>query len=241
VGSTSAIDRPLDRLAGTRPCATPPPRSYSCSATPFGGDDGACIGDIVAISCPTTHLCVTTDDSGQLVGSLNPARLGAQWVSFRITTFPLYEGADPGHIAISCAPSGVCALTNSLNGDIFTTAHPLAGPAAWHLSHIRDREITSISCPSSRLCVAVDSHDQALTSTDPGAVRSTWSAQKIDPAFISYEAPASLSAVACPSDRLCIAVDDNGNELVGRRHDPERGAADALRHVAIVVRRRRPN
>jgi hypothetical protein len=73
-------------------------------------------------------------------------------------------------------------------------------------------ELTSVSCPSSALCVTVDTAGSVLVSDDPGAPTPTWSTPaNIDGANI-------FESVSCPSVSLCVAVDFAGNAVVS--HDP---------------------
>lgn len=74
-------------------------------------------------------------------------------------------------------------------------------------------DLTSVSCPSSSLCVTVDSAGSVLVSDDPGASVPTWS----PPADI--DGANFLGGVSCPSLSLCVAVDYSGNALVS--HDPD--------------------
>ena len=73
-------------------------------------------------------------------------------------------------------------------------------------------DLTSVSCPSSTLCVTVDTAGSALFSDDPGAATPTWS----QPA--NEDGTNVFTGVSCPSISLCVAVDYEGNALVS--HDP---------------------
>jgi hypothetical protein len=74
-------------------------------------------------------------------------------------------------------------------------------------------ELIGVSCPSSALCVIVDSAGDVLTSDDPGAATPTWSRPaNVDGANI-------FESVSCPSLSLCVAVDSAGNAVVS--HDPD--------------------
>lgn len=81
----------------------------------------------------------------------------------------------------------------------------------WHrplrLESAADGGVLAVSCPSDRLCVAVDATGHALFSTRPTRGAHSWSR----PARI--DGSNSLTGVSCPTTRLCVAVDDNGNVL----------------------------
>lgn len=66
---------------------------------------------------------------------------------------------------------------------------------------------SALACPSSTLCVAVDSAGDVLLSTDPGSARPAWKIASIDPGH-------ALQAVSCASETLCAAVDEAGSVFV---------------------------
>lgn len=74
--------------------------------------------------------------------------------------------------------------------------------------------LTSVSCASAALCVAVDNAGQVLVSTSP-ATFGSWTARAID-------GTTPLASVSCPSESLCVAVDRLGKALVGEQ--PASGA-----------------
>jgi hypothetical protein len=70
----------------------------------------------------------------------------------------------------------------------------------------RNGGVDAVSCPSTKLCVAVDASGFVITTTTPTASRHVWSrTARID--------STSLTGVSCPSTRLCVAVDDAGSVL----------------------------
>jgi hypothetical protein len=81
----------------------------------------------------------------------------------------------------------------------------------WHrplrLEPAADGGMLAVSCPSNRLCVAVDATGHALFSTRPTRGARSWSR----PAHI--DGSNSLTGISCPTIRLCVAVDDSGNVL----------------------------
>jgi len=92
---------------------------------------------------------------------------------------------------------------------VVATSDPVGGAGAWHLSNIDgNNTANAVSCPSTSLCVAVDSNGNALTSTDPTGGGSAWTVDNVD-------AGASMGGVACPAVGLCVASDFAGYTLVG--------------------------
>jgi hypothetical protein len=63
--------------------------------------------------------------------------------------------------------------------------------------------LSSVSCPSESLCVAVDREGNALSTGSPGSLATPWTKVGID-------AGQQLSSVSCASASLCVAVDRHG-------------------------------
>ncbi|MHB1468620.1 MAG: hypothetical protein ACYCX7_05625, partial [Solirubrobacteraceae bacterium] len=63
-------------------------------------------------------------------------------------------------------------------------------------------KLTSVSCPSTSECVAVDSEGEAFVSGNPG-VSGSW-------APVSVAAGKDLTGVSCGASNLCVAVDSEG-------------------------------
>ena len=87
--------------------------------------------------------------------------------------------------------------------------------------------ITSISCPSESLCVAVDGSGYVLTSSNAFTPAPTWTAALIDRAT-------AIDAVSCASAQLCVAVDHEGSAIVSS--DPAGGASAWSRQPSIDAR-----
>jgi hypothetical protein len=65
---------------------------------------------------------------------------------------------------------------------------------------------SSVSCPTSGLCVAVGAGGTVVTSSSPTGGTSTWTVAHVDGANW-------VTAVSCPSSDFCIAVDQVGNVI----------------------------
>ena len=64
--------------------------------------------------------------------------------------------------------------------------------------------LTAISCPSSSLCVAVDSFGDTVVSTDPSGGTGAWTVTQVD-------SGTGFTDVSCPSASLCVATDGRAN------------------------------
>jgi hypothetical protein len=100
------------------------------------------------------------------------------------------------------------------------TAAQAAPGIRWHravrIEPASNGGVQAVSCPSTRLCVAVDASGHELFSTRPTGGKGSWSrAGRIDGGN-------SLTGISCPTTRLCVAVDENGVVLTTTR--PTKGA-----------------
>jgi hypothetical protein len=123
--------------------------------------------------------------------------------------------AGTGHRALTALASLVlgCALCCG------SAAAPPAGAIRWgplvHVApHPHDPSVMNgVSCPSVSFCVAVDGEGDALTSRNPGGDTPDWRWVLADPSNPAGTDGAYLTAVSCPSERLCVAVDSSGNAV----------------------------
>ncbi|MEA2315663.1 MAG: alpha-galactosidase, partial [Solirubrobacteraceae bacterium] len=83
-----------------------------------------------------------------------------------------------------------------------------APPLGWSpTGQIDSSGLSSVSCSSEALCVAVDHAGNALSTSDPNSLVPSWSApSSIDPG-------ASLNSLACAAPSTCVAVDGLGAAL----------------------------
>ena len=105
---------------------------------------------------------------------------------------------------------------------MLVSTHPLRGASTWRRAAL-DPGLDSLTCPSSSLCVGVDSAGNVVTSTNPARASSwrTVSAGDRSPTYecIHYQQPSDctemlLSDGSCASPHLCVALDQAGNVVV---------------------------
>jgi hypothetical protein len=145
---------------------------------------------------------------------------------------------------VSCPEPGFCAATGSQNL-IATSTDPTGGAAAWHVAYPGEgpwrepvpappgvgpqgpiptnSQLLGISCPSSRLCVAVTNEGVIYNSTDPTGPASAWNVAELTPTGRNLH----LYGVSCPTESLCVAVSGRrqGRGKVFTSTDPTGGAA----------------
>jgi len=155
-----------------------------------------------ALSCPSNGLCVAVGD-GVIAVSTDPVGGTGAWSTAKVGM----EG--PFLKAVSCASASLCVATDGDGGqgEVWTSSDPTGGAGAWSEVKISEEGIGGVSCPTSKLCVAVGSESggNVFTSTDPTAGAGAWTAAKID--------SQRLYDVSCSSETLCVATDNNGNVL----------------------------
>ncbi|HTW20101.1 MAG TPA: Ig domain-containing protein [Mycobacteriales bacterium] len=129
--------------------------------------------------------------------------------------------------ALACPSASLCVAVGY--GDIETTTDPGAqhGTAAgWQVVDVdgnyptkpNDPTLNAISCPSSTLCVAVDSNGNVASSVTPAKGIAAWSLSSADRGV-------DLTAVSCPSSGLCVAIGRGTTGLVTLiSTDPGKGA-----------------
>jgi hypothetical protein len=221
-GNGGQIETTLHPVSTTDPWSIEeiPHGGYYCYAG-GGVQPTMCSSQIDAIDCPSASLCVSMDSSGVLDTSTDPAAAPSVWVRTPLLSDYFAPSYDELAAQMSCPTAGFCAVVFDPTGQVFTSTDPTGGLAAWHATTLKDRYVQAISCASTQLCAAVDAAGYALVSTDPTARTPTWTRTRIDKTKSmnrGFFAPqqSSLTGVACPSVKLCVAVDGFGDELVGR-------------------------
>jgi peptidylprolyl isomerase len=180
------------------------------------------------VACPTTTLCVFAGD---------PTASGATTLAVAASTGPFTPGgritghlidipqpADPnvGSYAdahLSCPSVALCVLLTPLA--VYATTSPLTGPWVPELTVSDPDRLNGISCPEVDFCAVVLSRIPGATSTNPGNATSdvlistkplggatTWSRTEIT----QESDDIALSAIACPSPRLCIVGGGYGED-----------------------------
>jgi hypothetical protein len=160
---------------------------------------------ILGVSCVSASLCVAVDAAGNVLTSVDPTSSESTWMVAPVDARPL-DG-------ISCPSEGLCVAVDA-SGDIVSSTNPAGGSAAWTVSSVDSaHRLTAVSCATGlSLCVAVDDEGDVLVSTDPTGGSGAWSVHDVDS---SPSVSRALTAVSCPSQELCVAVDDAGYAVIG--------------------------
>jgi hypothetical protein len=159
--------------------------------------------------------------NGPLDGIRRPLHPGVQLLTI--------EPERPNHACPNPAPPqrraarllarDLLVLAGLLCAGALSATPALATPSLTWTTHqeVDSHHPSSISCPSSALCVIVDDSGDELSSIDPTAPVPSWST----PA--SIDEGRALHSLSCTAPAVCAAVDGNGNVLA--TSNPSAGAS----------------
>jgi hypothetical protein len=166
------------------------------------------------LSCPSVSLCVGIG-AGDVLVSTDPGG-GALWTASLVDPYEL--------VSLSCPSVSLCVAVDS-KGNVLTSTQP-SDPSskAWKTTPVEQgpsfesvpASLGAVSCPTSRLCVAVDDAGNVFTSTDPTGSAGAWKKTRLG---IDYP----LDKVTCGSISWCVAFGQTGDVITST--DPTGGAA----------------
>lgn len=190
--------------------------------TAFSLRDDQVGGDLFAVSCPSTTLCVAGGSDSLIATSTNPTRGSAAWATFHPggkEQSELAESQPPGTVffpgaavrGIAC-PSTTLCVGVTFDGRVFSSTNPTGGVPAWKVMQLGGEKephvhMTGISCPSPQFCVAVAYGSKVVISTNPTGEASAWSVSELT-------TPVDLRGISCPSVSFCVAVDNAGQVVI---------------------------
>lgn len=178
---------------------------------PLNGVEG-----LHGVSCVSTSTCVAVAGNGDIASTTN-ATAELPWEATNVT------GAEPLD-GVSCSPTGDVCVAIGSHGEVASTSDPTGAAGAWTVSDVGGEPyLRDVSCPTARFCAAVDEQGDVVISTDPIGGAETWHATKIDPQQTVGGVTFGLEAISCPSETLCVAVDEAGD--VVSSEDPSGGTS----------------
>jgi hypothetical protein len=192
--------------------------SRSAMPKPTGADEVAPGG----IACPGNRECVAVGVGYQAGGSgffaLAGSWNGARWTAARAAA----PGSGSLLTAVSCPSTTSCYAVGNYTPKGSSAADALI--EYWNGRHWSQQtapdprgtefnELSDVSCPSAKFCVAVGANDA-------GAVIERWNGHSWSATTPRASSSAILSGVSCPSATSCLAVGSNvtssGGSLVER-------------------------
>jgi hypothetical protein len=158
---------------------------------------------LVSVSCSSTRFCATVGDNA-VYASRDPAGPSS-------TKLVITDSLE----AISCGSRRLCLAVvggrqNGGPGGVWRSTNPAARRPRWTLAQPDPNQQFAVACRGRGLCVATDSAGMVTMSAHPGAAHPAWQTRRVDRTNV-------MSAISCPTVRLCVAADTYGNVLVGRR------------------------
>ena len=175
---------------------------------------------LTGISCASSRLCVALDRAGSVVTSSDPGAEHAHWryVRFDPATHQLLSLSFFA-AGISCPTVALCVIAGG-RGVVWSRS-PAGGAAAWRGAVLEPNPFPSgptlngITCASASMCAAIDVEGNAFVSGDPSGGSGAWKSGLVDPGAMdplpAGVTPPAVTGVACPSRRLCVAVDFLGD------------------------------
>jgi hypothetical protein len=193
-----ALDITGEALTTTTPAGVPPLwGSVKISATKQA--------DHYGISCASgarLSLCAAVESDHELALSADPRTAPASWQVAKTPSKALND--------VTCPTASLCVAAG--DSALLLLSHTPTVLRSWTpftLAQAHGAEFTSIVCHGGSLCLASTDFGQAALSTAPSATASAWQWQgQID--------LASITALACPTARLCFVGDSNNQIVIGR-------------------------
>lgn len=167
------------------------------------------------VACAGPTLCVLSSADG-VYATTDPTT--AHWTREVVPTSGYFFGQ------VSCPTVSFCAVATGAG--VLVSGSPSGGSSAWVHIRLTAPGLSSISCPSPRLCVAGGSSDTTVggfieSSTDP-LVPGSWSGGSTKhPSFAQHSGQYAVSGISCPTTAFCIAAIVGGAPLVST--DPAGG------------------
>ena len=173
---------------------------------------------LYGVSCTTnpTTLCVAVDASEDVWTSTHPSAGASAWSGAPA------ESAGVALDSVSCASTTLCVAVDG-GGDALTSTNPSGGINAWSVDEVEPCTsaercgttasgipLNGVSCPSSSLCIAVDSGGNVVAGTGAKAVAPSITSQPTNLTVASGQT-ATFSAAAGGTPTPTVQWQDSTN------------------------------
>jgi hypothetical protein len=182
---------------------------------------------VTSISCPSTKLCTATTARGSVLATTDPGGPGSDWkLEKQLSTLSTYGGNEAQYLTfINCPRVHLCFagtpystyLEGTTAGVLLSSNDPTK-PSSWHGVRLG---FNGISCPTTRLCVAMRlpqasaGGDTIAYSSDPTAGKQAWKLEAFRRLTVPYSIGPSAS-ISCANAHLCVAAgSDNAHHGIG--------------------------
>jgi hypothetical protein len=116
---------------------------------------------IVGVSCPTASFCVANDESGAALTAQAPTGGASAWKLSRATPSITAAPSPQSLYSLDCLAETFCIGLHSASEVALT--HQPANGAEWERAIIdRTGELSGVACPTTSLCLAVDTAGRVL-------------------------------------------------------------------------------
>ncbi len=177
--------------------ANPTGGAATWTATNIVNPDGDALE---AVDCPSSSLCVGVDLSGNEITSTNPTGGAGAWTAGAINP-------SNGFSDVTCSGGALCV---AVGAGLSATASPTAGVSGWHTTTALAM-LSTVSCPSTSLCVVGDSNGNVYVSTDPTGGPATY---KETEAIDSLHPFQPIAGISCVPGGPCVVVGLSGDAVV---------------------------
>ena len=156
---------------------------------------------LFTVACPSVTLCVA-ESGHRIVSSTDPFARSPTWQPSRDFGYPI--------VAVACASVSLCvAIDRRPTVGVHVSTNPAGGPSTWRTTvrvmsktyYSDDQWVTTLACPSVRLCVA-GATGGPIWSVNPTGPASAW--HQVAPAVGEFQ------ALSCPSVQFCLATTPGG-------------------------------
>ena len=216
-------------------------------------------GNLTGVGCGTPWFCVAVDDTGQAsrwngmtwlplvatgVASLSAVSCAGAFcmaVSDDGVAVPYRNGAwgrarsiDASSLtSVSCVSSRFCAAVDAANHVLTFNGAAWTAPSTEGVPQASERGYNAVSCVAPTFCVAVDENGNELFfGSGRPFLHQVVACDTTTCRFNGQSFSVPLTGVACATTRLCVAVDEEGNEITYTSH----GAVQAWsrpRHIDL--------
>jgi hypothetical protein len=155
------------------------------------------------IACPSAKLCVIASENGTVAVTSTPMAVSHPWAVAKIT----------GQFGSLTCPTVKLCVAGASSGSVWVSRHPAASKSAWKQVKVNGVGVGALeaaSCASTKLCAVVSYNGNVILSKDPTASKPKWT--------LSVAGSTGMSGIACPTAKLCVALNGDGYETIGHVH-----------------------
>jgi len=172
---------------------------------------------LTAVDCAQADRCLGLGWDGA-TSSYN----GINWSppTRRVGSGP--SAPDGGFLAVNCSAVDECTAITHRHAATYT---PLVGLQNYTFIEPPSGDISGLSCPTPRFCVAVDMGGQAIVMHD-----GVWSSPRRVERTTDELPYSGLEDVSCTSPRFCLAIDEAGAYRFDGQHWSKRMTTTTIRY-----------